>query len=107
LSGSAVFSALVDLLTLFFLWKTCASHRVALSRNKPVINNRVALFTIARNVDRSAVAKKFDRSAVAKNENKIRRKLHLSLEYPGFLSAACRSPGRFLTPRSLERSIIP
>src|SRR2546422_6670354 len=35
LSGSAVFSALVDLFTFFFLWKICASHVVALSRNSP------------------------------------------------------------------------
>src|SRR5258706_13014999 len=81
LSGSAVFSALVDLLTLFFLWKTCASHRVALRRNNPVINNSVDRFAVAKNVDRFAVAK-----------NRVRCKLHLSLANPGFLSAALPKP---------------
>src|SRR6266849_10938280 len=69
LSGSAVFSALVDLLTLFFLWKICASHRVALSRNSPVITNSADRLTVARIVDRLTVAK-----------IEVRNKLHLSLE---------------------------
>src|SRR5713226_9416452 len=69
LSGSAVFSALVDLLTLFFLWKIWALHRVALSRNSPVITNSADRFTVARNVDRLTVAR-----------NVVRSKLHLSLE---------------------------
>jgi hypothetical protein len=105
LSGSAVFSALVDLLTLFFLWRNCASHRVALRRNNPVINNSVERFTISMNGDRFAVAKNVDRFAVAKN--RVLRKLHLSLANSGFLSAACQTLGRFLTPGSLEHSIIP
>jgi hypothetical protein len=46
-----------------------------------------------------------DRFAVAKKE--LLRKLHLSLANSGFLYAACQSLGRFLTPRSLEQSIIP
>src|SRR5882762_9554892 len=71
LSGSAVFSALVDLLTLFFLWKTCASHRVALRRNNPVINNSVDRFAVAKNVDQIAVAKNVDQIAVAKNVDQI------------------------------------
>src|SRR5260370_41141531 len=96
LSGSAVFSALVDLLTLFFLWRNCASHRVALRRNNPVINNSVERFTISMNGDRFGVAK-----------NKSLRKLHLSLANSGFLSAACQTLGRFLTPGSLVHSIIP
>jgi hypothetical protein len=91
LSGSAVFSALVDLLTFFFLWRNCASHRVALRRNNPVINNSVERFAIARNVDRFAVAKNVDRFAVAKI--KVLRKLHLAFASPGFLSAACQSLG--------------
>src|SRR5216684_1866700 len=105
LSGSAVFSALVDLLTFFFLWRNCASHRVALRRNNPVINNSVDRFAVAKNVDRFAVAKNVDRLAVAKN--RVLRKLHLSLANSGFLSAACQTLGRFLTPGSLEQSIIP
>src|SRR5712664_1734730 len=141
LSGSAVFSALVDLLTFFFLWRNCASHRVALRRNNPVINNSVERFaismnvdrftvaknvdrftvaknvdrfTVAKNVDRFTVAKNVDRFAVAKNvdrfavaKNRVLRKLHLSLANSGFLSAACQTLGRFLTPGSLEHSIIP
>jgi hypothetical protein len=70
---------------------------VALRRNNPVINNRAERFTTAKNVDRFAVAKNIDRFAVAKN--KVRRKLHLSLANPGFLTAACQSLGRFLTPQ--------
>jgi hypothetical protein len=100
LSGSAVFSALVDLLTFFFLWRNCASHRVALRRNNPVINNSVERFAIARNVERFAVAKNVDRFAVAKNVDrfavakiKVLRKLHLAFASPGFLSAACQSLG--------------
>src|SRR5713226_7205731 len=75
LSGSAVFSALVDLLTLFFLWKICASHRVALSRNSPVISNRAGRLAAAR--------------------KEVRSKLHLSLE-----SGAPRRglPGPWLIP---------
>src|SRR5260370_32561039 len=60
LSCSAVFYALVDLLTLFFLWKICASHRVALSRNSPVTSNRAGRLAAAR--------------------KEVRSKLHLSLE---------------------------
>src|SRR5260370_8481024 len=90
LSGSAVFSALVDLLTLFFLCRNCASHRVALRRNNPVINNRVERFTISMNGDRFAVAK-----------NKLLRKLHLSLANSGFLPSACQTLGHFLPPASL------
>src|SRR5712692_8316381 len=78
LSGSAVFSALVDLLTLFFLWKICASHRVALSKNSPVITNSADRLTVARIVDRLTVARIVDRLTVAKIE--VRNKLHLSLE---------------------------
>jgi hypothetical protein len=62
-------------------------------------------FAVAKNVDRFAVAKNVDRFAVAKN--RVLRKLHLSLANSGFLYAACQSLGRFLTPRSLEQSIIP
>src|SRR5437016_5567395 len=69
LSGSAVFSALVDLLTFFFLWKICASHRAALSRNSPIVTNKVNRFVVASNVDRLTVA-----------SNEVQRKLHLSLE---------------------------
>src|SRR5260370_9417541 len=69
LSGFAVFSAFVDLLTLFFLWKICASHRVALSRNSPVITNRADRFALTRNVERLTVAK-----------IEVRSKLHLFLE---------------------------
>src|SRR5258708_11601958 len=87
LSGSAVFSAVVDLLSRFFLWRNCASHRVALRRNNPVINNSVERFTISMNGDRFAVAK-----------NRVLRNLHLSLASTGSLSAACQSLGRFLTP---------
>jgi hypothetical protein len=54
---------------------------VALSRIKPDTKNRLERFRITR--------KEFDRFTVARN--KVRRKLHLSLEYPEFLSAACRS----------------
>jgi len=100
LSGSAVFSALVDLLTFFFLWRNCASHRVALRRNNPVINNSVDRFAVAKNVDRFAVAKNVDRFAVAKNVDrlavakiKVLCKLHLAFASPGFLSAACQSLG--------------
>src|SRR6266436_2573199 len=60
LSGSALFSALVDLLTLFFLWKICASLCVALSRKIPAITNRVGRLTAAK--------------------NEVPSKLHLSLE---------------------------
>src|SRR6266480_6222622 len=69
LSGSAVFSALVDLLTFFFLRNTCASDRVALSRSSPIITNRVHRIVVGRNVDHLAVA-----------SNEVRRNLHLSLE---------------------------
>src|SRR5437762_3422520 len=69
LSGSAVFSALVDLLTFFFLRKTCASDRVALNRSSPIITNRVHRIVVGRNVDHLAVA-----------SNEVRRNLHLSLE---------------------------
>ncbi len=62
-------------------------------------------FAVAKNVDRFAVAKNVDRFAVAKN--RVLRKLHLSLANSGFLSAACQTLGRFLTPGSLEQSIIP
>src|SRR6266849_7126637 len=93
LSGSAVFSALVDLLTLFFLWKICASHRVALSRNNPVITNRADRFALARDVESLTVA-----------GIEVQSKLHLSLE-SGVPHRGLPKPGRFLTPRSLERSI--
>src|SRR5256885_7434867 len=69
LSGSAVFSALVDLLTFFFLCHTFASDRVALSRKSPIITNRVHRMVVGRNVDRLSVA-----------SNEIRRKLHHSLQ---------------------------
>src|SRR5258708_37207757 len=82
LSGSAVFSALVDLLTFFFLWRNCASHRVALRRNNPVINNSVERFAVAKNVDRFTVAK-----------IEVLRKLHLAFASQGFLSAAFQSLG--------------
>src|SRR6266851_2148925 len=123
LSGSAVFSALVDLLTFFFLWRNCASHRVALRRNNPVINNSVDRFAVAKNVDRFAVAKNVDRFAVAKNVDrfavaknvdrlavakiKVLCKLHLAFASPGFLSAAGLRLGASSLPRTFEQSIIP
>src|SRR5260370_13205377 len=114
LSGSAVFSALVDLLTFFFLWRNCASHRVALRRNNPVINNSVERFAIARNVDRFAVAKNVGRFAVAKNVDrftvakiKVLRKLHLAFASPGFLSAPAQSLGGSILPRTFQQAIIP
>jgi len=37
----------VDLLTLFFLWKIWASHRVALSRNIPVTVKKANRLAVA------------------------------------------------------------
>ena len=60
---------------------------MALSRNSPVITNRVNRFAVARKVDRLTVARKVDRLTVARKVDRltvarkeVRRKLHLSLE---------------------------
>src|SRR5260370_19691773 len=78
LSGSAVFSALVDLLTFFFLWKICASLCVALSRRIPDITNRAERFTLDSNVCRLTAARNVHCLTVASFE--VPRQLHLSLK---------------------------
>src|SRR5256885_9409037 len=84
LSGSAVFSALVDLLTFFFLRNTCASDRVALSRSSPIITNRVHRIVVGRNVDHLAVASNEVRRPQEDRKSTRLNSSHLVISYAVF-----------------------
>src|SRR6266403_6003739 len=86
LSGSAVLSALVDLLTLFFLWRICASLCVVLSSNNPVITNRAGRLTAAK---------------------EVRSKLHLSLESGVPRCGLPKPVGRLTAAKSDAASWLP